>query len=191
MKVSKNITITDCSQCPHSTVQGASHSLKAGLAYYCSKLGEIVNCSKEVPTCCPLPDFSQAEFNIYLCLKERYSSVEENVRNGKYAFDDYQDEAMTTALPQIKGDINYGILKLNGESGELAEKWAKIKRDHNHELTLDLKQAMLLELGDVLWYVAFLSEAFETKLSLIAEMNLKKLQDRKDRGTIHGDGDNR
>lgn len=191
MKINKNITITNCSQCPHSAVQGASQSLEIGLAYYCSQLGEIVDCGNEVPACCPLPDFSQTEYDIYLCLKERYSSHKTNALESKFGFNEYQIEALSMAVPHIKGDINYGILKLNGEAGELAEKWAKLKRDHNNELTSELKQAMLKELGDVLWYIAFLSEAFGMELSLIAEMNLEKLRDRKDRGTIHGDGDNR
>jgi len=47
------------------------------------------------------------------------------------------------------------------------------------------------ELGDVLWYIANIAEDLDIPLQDIAEENIGKLQDRKDRDKIQGSGDNR
>ena len=53
------------------------------------------------------------------------------------------------------------------------------------------KKALALELGDVMWYVANLSEVIGYRLSDIAQMNIDKIEGRVKRGTLHGAGDNR
>ena len=50
---------------------------------------------------------------------------------------------------------------------------------------------MASEIGDVLWYCARLASELDLSLSQIAEDNMKKLLDRKERGVIGGSGDNR
>ncbi|MCA9430302.1 MAG: nucleotide pyrophosphohydrolase, partial [Candidatus Omnitrophica bacterium] len=52
-------------------------------------------------------------------------------------------------------------------------------------------EAIIKELGDVLWYVANLAKAYDLPLSEVAESNIDKLQSRADRGKIQGEGDNR
>ena len=47
------------------------------------------------------------------------------------------------------------------------------------------------ELGDVLWYLASLSDILGYTLEEVAEINLKKLKSREVRDRLHGDGDNR
>ncbi len=47
------------------------------------------------------------------------------------------------------------------------------------------------EIGDCLWYIAVLASDFDIKLSDIASANLEKLEKRKEKGTIHGSGDDR
>ena len=47
------------------------------------------------------------------------------------------------------------------------------------------------ELGDVLWYVANLSSEVGYDLESLAQLNVNKLASRRDRGVIHGEGDNR
>ena len=47
------------------------------------------------------------------------------------------------------------------------------------------------EIGDVLWYLAALSQELGLELQDIAEQNILKLQSRKDRGLLSGSGDNR
>ena len=47
------------------------------------------------------------------------------------------------------------------------------------------------EIGDVLWYVARLSHEIGFELEDIAVMNINKLESRKRRGVISGNGDKR
>lgn len=104
----------------------------------------------------------------------------------------YQDKAKETAVfPETMG-IVYCTLALNGEAGELAEKVKKVIRDDDGNFKqIDKLEAMAMELGDVLWYVANLADQLGYDLEEIAELNLKKLSSRKQRGALKGSGDNR
>jgi NTP pyrophosphatase (non-canonical NTP hydrolase) len=103
------------------------------------------------------------------------------------SMDEYQQEALLTAIyPKDRG-LEYLALKLCGEAGEVAEKIGKSIRDNK---PLDDRD-MAKELGDVLWYVANLAQYLGYDLSEIAEMNLTKLKDRQARGVLGGSGDNR
>ncbi|WEL19255.1 nucleoside triphosphate pyrophosphohydrolase family protein [Candidatus Nanohalococcus occultus] len=99
-------------------------------------------------------------------------------------FNDYQSKTEETAVYPEDEAIHYLALGLNGEAGEVAERVKKSIRDGND---LDLEK----ELGDVLWYLARLADELGFDLDDVAETNLDKLFDRKERGKIHGDGDNR
>lgn len=50
---------------------------------------------------------------------------------------------------------------------------------------------LLGELGDVLWNLAMCAKEAGWSLEDVAEYNLKKLEDRQNRGVIRGDGDER
>ena len=78
-------------------------------------------------------------------------------------------------------------LGLVGESGEVAEKIKKLFRDKGKFSDEDV----LKELGDVLFYVAALSNIFGGNLKKTMEMNMAKLDDREQRGKLKGSGDNR
>ena len=54
-----------------------------------------------------------------------------------------------------------------------------------------MKVELSKEIGDVLWYLAALSQELGLELQDIAEQNIIKLQSRKDRGLLSGSGDNR
>jgi len=109
-----------------------------------------------------------------------------------YHFDLYQDAAETTAIYPNKGDnLYYPALGLAGEAGEVCEKIKKIMRDQKGFLTDENEDEIAKELGDVLWYVANLANEINRNLSEIAEVNLQKLEDRKNRGKLQGSGDNR
>lgn len=106
--------------------------------------------------------------------------------------DEYQNLAMTTAVFPEKMGIVYCALALNGEAGELAEKVKKVIRDDDGDFNQPEKlQAMAMELGDQLWYLANMANQLGYNLSEVAEMNLAKLADRMKRGVIKGSGDNR
>jgi len=103
------------------------------------------------------------------------------------ALDDYQKECLKLAIfPKDKALVYLG-LKLAGEAGEVAEKIGKNIRDGGQLDDLGLAK----ELGDVMWYIAVLAEHLGYDLSEIADINIKKLNDRKDRNVLGGSGDNR
>ena len=76
-------------------------------------------------------------------------------------------------------------LGLTGEAGEVAEIIKKSIRDQNMNLTEDDKEAIKLELGDVLWYLSAVSFYLGVSLEEVAKSNLEKLNSRKTRGKIH------
>lgn len=82
-------------------------------------------------------------------------------------------------------------LGLSGEAGEVADKIKKIIRDKSGKLTEEDRQEIVLELGDVLWYVANISRVLDVSLEDVASKNLKKLAARQKNNTLHGSGDHR
>jgi len=101
---------------------------------------------------------------------------------------EYQEAAMKTAKPQTLTTAAYMILGLNGEAGEIANKFKKILRGDE---IVDPYGDIAKEAGDVLWYLAGLAEVLGVNLEDIAQNNLDKLADRKRRGAIEGFGDDR
>ena len=106
-------------------------------------------------------------------------------------FKTYQDGAKSTAVYPESAKLIYPALGLCGESGEVAEKIKKIIRDGNGEVTPEKRTEILKEIGDVLWYIAALCTDLDADMGDVAQANLSKLQSRKERGVIHGNGDNR
>jgi len=109
-----------------------------------------------------------------------------------YHFDLYQDKADETAIYPNKGDnLYYPALGLAGEAGEVCEKVKKIMRDKGGVLSEADALEISKELGDVLWYVSAIACEINVALSTVAEDNIDKLHSRKERGMLHGSGDNR
>lgn len=107
-------------------------------------------------------------------------------------FKEYQEKSRKTAIyPKIGENFVYPALGLGDEAGEVLGKIKKIFRDKNGEVSDETKNELKKELGDVLWYLAQLSTELEISLDDVAESNIEKLYSRLDRGTLHGDGDNR
>jgi NTP pyrophosphatase (non-canonical NTP hydrolase) len=106
-------------------------------------------------------------------------------------FKKYQEVAMSTKVYGVGESIIYPSLKLNGEAGEVAEKVGKVLRDKQGYFTTSDKDEIAKELGDVLWYITAVAEDIGYTLQEVAELNLVKVLDRRDRNVIHGNGDNR
>lgn len=102
---------------------------------------------------------------------------------------DYQKKALETAI--YPNPIIYPTLGLTGEAGEVADKVKKVLRDNNSVFTDEKKKEIAKEIGDVMWYCATLSHDLGYSLEEICEMNYEKLKSRKERGMLHGNGDNR
>lgn len=78
-----------------------------------------------------------------------------------------------------------------GESGEVQGKIKKIIRDGGGVISDDNIIEIKKELGDLLWYIASMCDNLGLKLEDVAAYNIEKLKSRKDRGVLHGNGDNR
>ena len=117
---------------------------------------------------------------------------------------DYQATAKTFAT--YGGNPMYPVLGLAEEAGEVCGKIAKFIRKHEglnpfdslkgfgHALSADnlkFKDDVEKELGDVCWMVAAIATELGLSLDEIMQKNIAKLVDRKNRGVIVGEGDNR
>lgn len=107
-------------------------------------------------------------------------------------FDEYQEKTKETAIyPSVGERFVYPTLGLLGEAGEVAEKVKKIFRDEGGVVTPEKREEIKKEMGDVLWYLSQLAAELGLSLKEIAADNVKKLESRKIRGTLNGNGDNR
>ena len=111
----------------------------------------------------------------------------------KLTFDSYQQEAAGYA---VYVEEAYPFIGLTEEVGEFLSYAAKLARgDDLSERYPDeevLKEKILKEAGDILWMLSrCLHEYGHLSLQEAAELNLKKLADRKARGVLQGSGDDR
>jgi len=103
----------------------------------------------------------------------------------------YQQWTLSTAIYPGAGtgndsELSYLALGLNGEAGEVADKIKKHLRDGK----LDIG-GIIYELGDVCWYIARLADSLGYSLEDILAINNAKLESRKTRDVLTGNGDNR
>ncbi len=109
--------------------------------------------------------------------------------------DDYQSEAETYFIGDTPDNyisntshqidtIAYCVMGLSGEVGEISELNKKFYRNPKGCNLEQHNEQMLLELGDVLWYLSMLAREYGYNMGDVAEANLKKLQKRKELGTI-------
>jgi len=101
-------------------------------------------------------------------------------------FDYYQSAASDTAIYKTEHQVLYPALGLAAEAGEVANKVKKILRDGKFD-----REGIADEIGDCLWYIAALCRDLNVDMGEVAKNNLDKLQDRKRRGTLKGNGDKR
>jgi NTP pyrophosphatase (non-canonical NTP hydrolase) len=106
-------------------------------------------------------------------------------------FDEYEKLSAGTAFYPQRGTghkdaLSYTALALCGESGEYAEKIKKYLRDGVFDPVLAIK-----ELGDVLWYLSAASRELGVTLETVAQINIEKLKQRREKGTLSGNGDSR
>jgi len=104
-------------------------------------------------------------------------------------FDEFQARSSKTAIYPEEYGLEYTVLGLASEAGEVAGKLKKYIRDGMTRS--ELQTALVAELGDVLWYVAAVATEIDVHLSTVAELNLAKLEDRTQRNTLSGSGDYR
>ena len=107
--------------------------------------------------------------------------------------DDYQKKAASYFYGG-GGDTSDTLglsLGVCGEAGELAEKIKKLYFNKKMKMTDHDKELITKEMGDTLWYLAALADRFDVRLSDIIHDNIEKLESRKERDLLSGDGDER
>ena len=151
------------------------------------------------PTDSPVESFEQMK-RLYDDMRKVHAEITGTQFQKETGFYDYQlatrDTAVyTNARVGQAYDNNYNYitnpqlyvaLGLTSEAGEVADVFKKTMRDNDAKWTEDRKKKLIEELGDVLWYAARIADEFNWNLQTIAELNLKKLQERKANGEIHG-----
>ena len=119
---------------------------------------------------------------------------------------EYQDKAHGFA--SYGDNAMYPVLGLAEEAGEVCGKIAKFIRKHGgtepmtarYELEnkvtvtddeLKFRNDLSKELGDAMWMIAELCTVYGLDLGEVMAENIEKLADRRERGVIDGNGDNR
>ena len=98
----------------------------------------------------------------------------------------YREWTRTTAVYPKDREEEYLMIGLANEVGEVLGKYKKQVRGDG-----DKYKEIRSELGDVMWYIARLFDHYDIKQRDVLHQNFLKLTDRKKRGVIKGDGDNR
>lgn len=144
-----------------------------------------------------------------------YDEFDDDTAEGKLplSFADYQTWVNSMAFYPVLGHpVVYPTLGMNGEAAEALEKALtilvsvsesvvaigrvsetikKTVRDKKGFIDQEKRDKLALELGDALWYISQTSREIGLDLEIVARMNIRKLNDRKARGTRQGEGDNR
>lgn len=104
-------------------------------------------------------------------------------------FDEYQEAAVDFDIGAVNPDHArfVHLLGLAGEVGEFLEPIKKHVRDGGEIDMDDLKK----EAGDVLWYLAVILDDLGVSFDEVAQMNIEKLADRRERNKLAGKGDHR
>ena len=111
-----------------------------------------------------------------------------------HEFANYTDKEIKGYDEELKFEdsgLEYPVMGLTEEAGEVAGKFAKIIRDKKGVITQDDRDQIIKELGDVLWMVSEIAERLDCSLQHVAHGNIKKLTSMLERGKINGSGDNR
>lgn len=104
---------------------------------------------------------------------------------------EYQDFAESTAIYDPERGLTYTALGVAGEAGEVADLVKKSIRDDNNTVSEERKDKLVLELGDVMWYVANMARELGVELETVAQLNVRKLRKRQEEDKLKGDGDYR
>ena len=100
-----------------------------------------------------------------------------------YEYSDFVESMIVTKQPDR---LLENLTGLAAEVGEVHAKFQKYFRDEVYD-----NAAVLKELGDVLFYTTALANALGYNLEDVMLSNYIKLKDRKQRGVVKGNGDER
>ena len=114
---------------------------------------------------------------------------------------DFQKQCMSTCTDSSK-NMMYMFFGLQAEVGEVADKIAKgIRKDlvaiDNNYIALEcsiidsFNDELKAEVADCAWFIAGICEVMGWQMQDLADLLKDKLNSRKERGVIIGNGDNR
>lgn len=91
-----------------------------------------------------------------------------HVRGNIINYNEYQQQALSTAIYPVDREVDYTIIGLGSEIGELAEVYGDAKKTFYGQLktAADIKAA-LAECGDICWYVAAAADALGLNLDWV------------------------
>ncbi len=100
----------------------------------------------------------------------------------------YTEFTRDTAQYPKEVEMEYLMIGLANEVGEVLGKYKKHIRGDVMVMS-DFRDALIAELGDVMWYFARICDVLDVKMYEVMERNVSKLISRKVRDKIKGDGD--
>lgn len=94
-------------------------------------------------------------------------------------FNTYQKEAGKTipaslSLEELRENAIYGLV---GEVGELVDIFKKVKFQ-GHTWDAETQRHIILEIGDLLWYLSEMATGMQVELDLVPRRNIEKLRAR-------------
>ena len=106
---------------------------------------------------------------------------------------EYQERARKTDLhTKVEAnELDYYLLGLATETGDVLGRMKYVYRDYDGKISAVEKEKIKKELGDLLWYMSAICDRFGFALEDVAELNLKKLSNRLQNKTLHGEDPNR
>lgn len=94
---------------------------------------------------------------------------------------EYQKETKTTARYPSSRSLEYTILGLCREAGEVADVTRRILRDYEGKLTKNMQEKLGDKIGDVMWYVSQVCNEANLDLEEVMIRNIKKINEFGDR----------
>lgn len=74
--------------------------------------------------------------------------------------------------------IQYMALGLGGEVGEVQNEIKKLERDDDNKLTIDRRNKIINELGDVMWYLTGICNRINCCIDDILKTNISKIKNK-------------
>lgn len=102
-----------------------------------------------------------------------------------------QGTRWTASYPENMPTDVYLSMGVAGETGELVEVVKKLHRNNNGVMTPEIKEKLIKEAGDVLYYLSALMLSHDIDMEDVAKTNQLKLVDRWKRKVVCSEGDNR
>jgi NTP pyrophosphatase (non-canonical NTP hydrolase) len=121
-----------------------------------------------------------------------FEDYKNEIEDVPITFDSYQCGTAWTASypPSMPTDV-YLAMGVAGETGELVEVVKKLHRNNNGVITDEIRDKLVKEAGDVLYYLSALMLAHGVSMEDVAKTNQLKLVDRWKRNVVCSEGDNR